>query len=152
MTRELVGGSLTEERVAQFGKQQAAYAAREALQQLPSVQEAMNIWLRQVRKGRFELKIDTSDPRAERMDELRGMVRTITLGLLVVGLVLASAIVTSAPHTGTFQWVRDVGAVVYVVALLLALVFTVDLIRRSARRRREARARRFGGGRAAGRA
>ena len=151
MTRELVGGSLTEERVAQFGKQQAAYAAREALQQLPSVQEAMNIWLRQVRKGRFELKIDTSDL-APRMDELRGMVRTITLGLLVVGLVLASAIVSSAAHTGTFKWVRDVGAVVYVVALLLALVFTVDLIRRSARRRREARARRFGGGRAAGKA
>jgi ubiquinone biosynthesis protein len=149
MTRELVGASLTEERVSEFAKQQAAYAAREALQELPSLQEAAHTWLRQVRKGRFEIKIDTSDL-APRMDELREMARTITLGLIVVGLVLASAIVASGADTGRFEWVRDVGAVVYVVALGLVFVFLVGL-RRSARLRREASARRPSGGRAAGR-
>ena len=149
MTRDLVWDGVTEERVSDFAKKQATYAAREALQQLPSVEEATNMWLRQVRKGRFEVKVDTSDL-APRMDELRGMVRTITLGFLVVGLVIASAIAATAPHVGTFKWVRDVGLVVYLVALGLAAAFIVDFVRRAARSRQEANLRVPGGGHAAG--
>lgn len=131
MTRDLVSDSVTEERVSDFAKKQATYAAREALQQLSSVEEAANMWLRRARKGRFEVKIDTSDL-APRIDELPAVARTITLGLIVVGLAIASAIAATAPHTGTFKWVRDVGLVVYLVALVLAAAFIVDLI--SARR------------------
>jgi len=149
MTRDLVWDGVTEERVSDFAKKQATYAAREALQQLPSVEEATNMWLREVRKGRFEVKVDTSDL-APRMDELRGMVRTTTLGFIVVGLVIASAIAATAPHVGTFKWVRDVGLVVYLVALGLAAAFIVDFVRRAARSRQEANLRVPGGGHAAG--
>ncbi len=148
MTRDLVLDGVTEERVSDFAKKQATYAAREALQQLPSLQEATSMWLRQARKGRFEVKIDTSDV-APRMDEVRAMVRTTTLGFIVVGLAIASAIAATAPHNVTFRWVRDVGLVVYLVALVLAAAFIVDLIRRAGRRRREAGVR--GGGHTAAR-
>jgi ubiquinone biosynthesis protein len=148
MTRDLVLDGVTEERVSDFAKKQATYAAREALQQLPSLPEATSMWLRQARKGRFEVKIDTSDL-APRMDELRGIVRTITLGLLLVGLAIASAIAATAPRTGTFKWVRDAGLVVYLGAVVLAAAYVVDLIRRAGRRRREAGVR--GGGHTAAR-
>ena len=137
MTEELAADTLTEERVTAFAKKQATYAAREALQQLPSLQEATDMWLRQARKGRFEVKIDTSDLEP-RMDELRGIARTVTLGIIVVGILIASAIAANAPHAGTFGWVRNIGLVVYAVAISLATVFAVDLFRRSRRRRREA--------------
>ncbi len=148
MTRDLVWDSVTEERVSDFAKKQATYAAREALQQLPSVEEATNMWLRQLRKGRFEVKIDTSDL-APRIDELRAIARTVTVGLLLVGLAIASAITATAPHTGTFKWVRDVGLVVYLGALVLAAAYILDLIRRARSRRREPNPRAHGGGRTA---
>ncbi|HET8978709.1 MAG TPA: AarF/UbiB family protein [Solirubrobacteraceae bacterium] len=140
MTQDLASGTLTEERVTAFAKKQATYAAREALQQLPSLQEATNMWLRQARKGRFEVKLDTSDLE-RRMDELRGIARTVTLGIVVVGILIASAIAANAPRTGTFRWVHGVGLVVYVVAIVLAVVFGSELLRRSAVRRRESEAR-----------
>jgi hypothetical protein len=149
MTRDLLGDSLTEERVFEFARKQGVYAAREALQQLPSLQEATNMWLRQARKGRFEVKVDTSDL-APRMDELRASARMITLGLVAVGLVIASVIAANAPNTGTFKWVRDVGMVVYLLALVLAAVFIVDLLRRSSARRRDVRRGRSGRRRTAG--
>jgi ubiquinone biosynthesis protein len=142
MARELAWDNVTEERVSDFAKKQATYAAREAVQQLPSVQEAAEMWLRQARKGRFEVKVDTSDL-AERMDELRVIARTLTLGMLVVGLTIASAIAATGEHTGTFKWVRDVGKVVYLVALVFAAVFAVDLVRNAVKRRREASRRPF---------
>ena len=150
MTRELAGDAVTEQRVAEFAKKQATYVAREALQQLPSLQEATNMWLRQARAGRFEVKIDTSDL-APRMDELRAMAQTVTLGLIVIGLAIASAIAATAPHTGTFKWVRDVALIVYLVALVLGIGFVAALLRGRARRRREASAR-PGVGRAVGKA
>ena len=136
MTQDLASETLNEERVTAFAKKQATYAAREALQQLPSLQEATNMWLRQARKGQFEVKVDTSDLE-RRMDELRGIARTVTLGIVVVGILIASAIAANAPQTGTFRWVRGIGLVVYVVAIVLALVFGSELLRRSAVHRRE---------------
>jgi ubiquinone biosynthesis protein len=135
MVRELAADSLTEERVTAFAKKEVAYAAREAVQQLPSLQEATNMWLRQARAGRFQVKLDTSDLEP-RMQELRGIANTMTLGLVIVGVLIASAIAANAPHTGTFQWVRDAGLVVYAVALLLAAALCVKMLRRSRRDRR----------------
>ena len=74
MTRELAADNLTEERIAAFAKKQATYAAREAVQQLPSLQDAANRWLHQYRQGRFEVKLDTSDLKP-RIDELRTIAR-----------------------------------------------------------------------------
>jgi ubiquinone biosynthesis protein len=61
MTRELVKQTLTEDRVVDFAKRQVTYAAGEAMQHLPSLQEATNMWLNQYRRGRFEVRLDTSD-------------------------------------------------------------------------------------------
>ncbi len=141
MTRELAAGSLTEERVLAFTKKQATYAAREALQQLPTLEEAAGKWLRQARAGRFEVKLDTSDLQP-RIDELRGIVRMMTLGVVVVGILIASAIAANAPHVRTFDWVRSMGFVVYAVALVLAVALLTGVLRRYSRDRRAAGVRR----------
>jgi ubiquinone biosynthesis protein len=133
MIQELAQTSLSEKQVVAFAKKQATYAASEAIRQLPSLQEATNSWLRQARKGRFEVKVDTSDLEP-RIRELGKMANTIVLATLVIGVLIASAVGANAPHTGTFRWIRDVAAVVFIVALALILVFLVDLIRRMRRR------------------
>jgi hypothetical protein len=74
MTRELVSDNLTEERVTEFAKRQAGYVAGEAMQQIPTLQEATNMWLRQFRRGHFDVKIDTSDlePRMQDLRDIAG--------------------------------------------------------------------------------
>ena len=133
MARDLAQEHLTEDRVTDFAKQQAMYAAREAAQQLPSLQEATNKWLGQYRKGRFEVHVDTSDLEPH-VKALSRMTRTLTLGLVVVGVLIASAIAANAPDTGTFRSLRDVAMVGYAVALVLAAVLVVVLLWETLRR------------------
>ena len=117
--RELAEEHLTEERITDFAKKQAMYAAREAAGQLPSLQEAAQMWLGQYRKGRFEVHVDTSDLEPK-LESLSRMTRTLTLGLVVVGLLIASAIAANAPDTGNLTWLADVAKIGYTVALVLA--------------------------------
>ena len=130
MTRELAADHLTEERIAAFARKQAAYAAREAVQQLPSLQDATNQWLHQYRQGRFEVKLDTSDLQP-RIDELRSIARGMTLGLLVVGVLVASAVAANAPRTGPFRSLHDVALTAYAIALVLGAVLMAVLLWRA---------------------
>jgi ubiquinone biosynthesis protein len=126
MTRELVSENLTEERVTEFVKRQASYVAGEAMQQIPTLQEATNMWLRQFRRGRFEVKIDTSDLEP-RMQELRDIARAMTLGVIVVGVLIASAIVANIPRAEVNHTLRNVALVVCAVALVVAAISIVVL-------------------------
>jgi hypothetical protein len=96
------------------------------------------MWLRQARAGRFEVKIDTSDLEP-RLDELGGIARMLTLGLVLFGVLIASAIAANAPHTAGLRWVRDTGLIAYAVALVLAAILIVELFRRRTRRKRNPR-------------
>jgi len=141
MTRELAEDNLTEERIAAFAKKQAAYAAREAVQQLPSLQDAANRWLHQYRQGRFEVKLDTSDLEP-RINELRTIARGTTLGLLVVGVLVASAIAANSPSIGPLRSLRDVALTAYAVALVLGAVLVSVLLWRAIRRPKHSNAER----------
>jgi ubiquinone biosynthesis protein len=133
MTRELVAQTLTEERLTDFAKRQVTYAAGEAMQHLPSLQEATNMWLSQYRRGRFEVKLDTSDLEP-RLQDLRDIARAMTLGVVVVGVLIASAIAANAPRTGAFQALRDAALVVCVFSLGVAAVLILVLAWRAIRR------------------
>jgi ubiquinone biosynthesis protein len=138
MTRQAVAEELTEDRLAEVARRQATLAAGLALEQLPSLQEATGMWLRQYRKGRFEVKVDTSDLEP-RMRDLRDIARNLTLGLIVTGVLIASAVAATAPDTGAARYLRGVGQVVAIVALVIAAVLVVALSWKSLRRERPSR-------------
>jgi ubiquinone biosynthesis protein len=138
MVRELAGESLTEDRVVAFAKKEAMHAAREAATQLPSLQDAAQSWLRQYRAGRFELKVDTSDLEP-RLRELGTIVSTITLGLVVVGVLVASAIAANVSQHGPLHSLRDAALVIYAVALAVAALLVFGLARRIVGPRRRSR-------------
>lgn len=126
MARELVSGTITQDRVASFAKKQATHSAGVLAQQLPSLQQVTDRWLRQYRAGRFEVKVDTSDLEP-RVEQLRGIARTLTLGLVVVGILIASAIAANAPRTVGFPVLRAAALIVFVVALGAAAILLVTL-------------------------
>jgi ubiquinone biosynthesis protein len=134
MTRELMGESITEERVTEFAKRQLTYVAGEALQYLPSLQEATGLWLDQYRKGRFEVKLDMSDLEP-RLRDLDNIARSMSLGLIVAGVLIASAIAANAPQTGDLHTFRDAALVICIAALAVAAVLIVILAWRSLRGR-----------------
>ena len=135
MTRELVKDNLTEERVVGYVKQQAMYAAREAAQQLPSLEEATRMWLGQYRRGRFEVSVDTSSlaPHIERMRETAD---GVSLAVVLVGVLIASAVAADVSLSGEFARLHDVAVVGYAGALVVTSIFAFVLIARMLRRRR----------------
>jgi hypothetical protein len=135
MTRDLVSDSLTEERVTEFVKRQATYAAGEAMQQLPTLQEATDSWLRQFRRGRFEVKIDTSDLEP-RIRELRAIARAMTLGVIVVGVLISSAIVANTTSGQVSHGLRDAALLTCALALVVAAVSILVLAWGAIRQRR----------------
>jgi ubiquinone biosynthesis protein len=135
MTRDLVSDSLTEDRVIEFVRRQATYAAGEAMQQLPTLEEATNSWLRQFRRGRFEVKFDTSDLEP-RIRELRDIARAMTLGVIVVGVLIASAIVANTTSSQVSHGLRNAALVTCAVALVVAAISIVVLAWGAIRQRR----------------
>jgi ubiquinone biosynthesis protein len=136
MTRELVSEHLTEDRVADFVKRQVTYVAGEAVQQLPSLQEATNMWLKQYRKGRLEVKFDTSDLEP-RIQELRDIARAMTLGVIVVGVLIASAIVANVPKQQVSQNLRNAALITCALALVVAATSIAVLAWGAIRQRRK---------------
>jgi ubiquinone biosynthesis protein len=136
ITKTLAAQSLTQERIADFARKQALHSGREALQNLPSLQEATGMWLRQYKKGRFEVTVDTSrlEPHVE---ALRGITQTLVVGLLTVGILISSAIAGSVPENSGIHGLRSVADVGYAVSLVLAVILVVSLLLRSRPRRRQ---------------
>lgn len=83
--------ALTSDVIKDVMVRQASFAAREAIEQLPSVQEGLIKWLTNIKKGGFKVELDTSDL-DRHMISLRGIAMMTTMGLLLSGLVIGSAL------------------------------------------------------------
>ena len=90
LVREQALENVTSEKVQSYLTKQLTMTLREAVQRMPTFQEATLKWLDQYQRGRFELHIDTSDLN-ETIEKSRG-----TLSLAVVGVMLAGMIIGSA--------------------------------------------------------
>ena len=130
ITRTLATESLTQERIAEFARKQAMQAGREALQNVPSLQEATGMWLKQYKKGRFEVTVDTSKLEPH-MEALRGITQTLVVGLLTVGILISSAIAGSVPESTGVKGMHTVADIGYAASLVLAVVLVVTLLARA---------------------
>jgi ubiquinone biosynthesis protein len=83
--------ALTSDVIKDAMVRQASFAAREAIEQLPSVQDGLIKWLTNIKKGGFKVELDTSDLDRQ-MVSLRGIAMMTTMGLLLSGLVIGSAL------------------------------------------------------------
>ena len=132
ITRELVEQSITRDAVVGYARKQGMYAARQAAQNMPSLQEVAGLWIRQLRSGKFEVKVDTSDL-DHQIDRVNDMARMSTWAIVVVGVLIGSAIAATAGTSGSLATIRHMALVSYaiatVIALLVVLVMGWRLIR-----------------------
>jgi hypothetical protein len=79
-------------------KRQVIRSAKEAVRNIPSIEEAVGSWLREFKRGRFTVYVDASDA-SRQIHELDASLTTnikrLTLALLLVGLVIGASIAST---------------------------------------------------------
>ncbi len=127
--QELAIEQITPENVTNAVKKQAAFTLREIMREMPDLQTATLGWLKQYKKGRFEVFIDTSDL-AKEVDVLNTLARQVIVGILLVGMLIGSAIAAGFAATlgesgGAIPRLAYYG---YLLAMGLAIIMIVYLI------------------------
>jgi ubiquinone biosynthesis protein len=95
LIQELFLKVVTADRVIEEGKKQVMTVARELVNRMPSLSDATLKWLDQYQRGRLEVYLDTSGLATE-VGRLGGYSRQIVIAIMLVGMIVGSAIATSA--------------------------------------------------------
>lgn len=123
---------VTPDNVTKAAKQALGMVAREVSGQLPDLSQATLGWLKQYKKGRFEVYVDTSAISKE-VVTLNRFGRLAVIALMLVGLVIGSAIVTAGIAIGSLDgtfWtvIVRLAVVSYIFASLVIGVMVLRLI------------------------
>jgi ubiquinone biosynthesis protein len=89
--KEQVPEALTTDVMKDAVVRQASFAVREAVEQLPALQEGAFKWLTNLKKGEFKVELGTRDL-DRHVQALRGIAMMFTVGLLLAGMVIGSAL------------------------------------------------------------
>ncbi len=131
--------AITFEAVMDVAISQVNFVVREVSEQLPSVTDGILKWLGILRRGAVKVEVDTS-ALDKQIDRLQGVARMLTLGVLVVGLIIGSAIAagTSQLDGSALEPVTDFAASVFTLSALLGLAWVaisgIQLLRAQRRR------------------
>jgi ubiquinone biosynthesis protein len=140
--KEQVPDAITSDVIKDAVVRQASFAVREAMEQMPSLQDGVLKWLTNLKKGGFKLELDTSDL-DRHVVALRGIAMMLTLGILIIGLIVGSALAAGigglegsalAPVTDLAATIFAISAVVGVIAVM---ALSWQLFRISHPRRRD---------------
>jgi hypothetical protein len=125
---KLVPQAVTSDAVQDVVIRQAGYFAREAIEQLPLLQSGAFKWLDNLKKGGVTVELDTSGLDKQLL-ALRGIAMMLTLGILVVGMVIGSALAAGVGglEGSALEPVTDLAAAIFAVSALVGGIAVVVL-------------------------
>lgn len=128
---------ITPDAIKAVAVKQVSYVAREAAQQIPSLQEGALKWLQHLRRGALRVELDTSGL-DDQVKQLRGIASMLALSILVVGLVIGSAIAAGVAglEESPLAAVKNLSLLIFAGASLLGAVAAIVLAWRLIRRNR----------------
>ncbi|TAH53782.1 MAG: hypothetical protein EYC68_01715 [Chloroflexota bacterium] len=85
---------ITQDKVIGTVKQQVTAVGKELLRRVPNLQDATVSWLDQYMAGKFVVHVDTRDL-SQHVDNLDTTFTRLTAGLIVTGMIIGTAVVTS---------------------------------------------------------
>lgn len=126
--RVLVPEALTGDVVQTAVTRQASFVMREVIEQMPSIQEGALKWLTNLKSGGIRVELDTSDLDRQ-VSALRGVAMMFTLGMLVVGLVIGSALAAGVGglEGSALAPVTDFAVVVFAVSAAIGAIAVLVL-------------------------
>ncbi len=140
--KQQVPDALTTDVIKDAVVRQASFAVREAVEQMPSLQEGLLRWLTNLKQGGFKVELDTSDI-DRHVHALRGIAMMFTLGILITGLLIGSALAAGigglegSPLEPVTDFAASIFAVAGTVGLLAVVILSWRLFRLSRPRRRD---------------
>jgi ubiquinone biosynthesis protein len=129
LVREQAVESVTSDKVQSYLTKQVTSTLREAVQRMPTFQEATLKWFDQYQKGRFEINIDTSDLNEE-LEKARGTATLVVVGVLLAGMIIGSAFAaTVATLEGDFwSLLPRVAFISFLFADIMAIFLVLILL------------------------
>jgi len=123
-----VPDALTSEAVKDAVVRQAGFAVREAMEQMPSLQDGVLKWLTNLKKGGFKVELDTSDL-DRHVFALRGIAMMLTLGILIVGLIVGSALAAGIGglEGSALEPVTDLAATIFAISAIVGGIAVIAL-------------------------
>jgi ubiquinone biosynthesis protein len=140
--KQQVPDALTSDVIKDAMVRQASFAIREAVEQLPSLQEGALKWLTNLKRGGFKVELGTSDL-DRHVHALRGIAMMFTLGLLIAGLLIGSALAAGIGglEGSALEPINDFAATIFAISAfagaIAVLVLSWRLFRLSRPRRRD---------------
>ncbi len=140
--KQQVPDAFTSDVIKDVVARQASFAVREVVEQMPSLQEGLVKWLTNLKQGGFKVELDTSDI-DRHVHALRGIAMMFTLGVLVTGLLIGSALAAAIGglEGSTLEPVTDFATIIFAIAgaigLIAVVVLSWRLFRISRPRRRD---------------
>lgn len=127
ITKEIVMQEATADNIMGAITRQGSVLLQDALRQLPSLQGATLNWLSMYRRGRIEVRVDTSDL-SKQVKSLKRIAQQIIVGLVLVGIIIGSAIAASfTSDSGALSGLTEWALIAYFASTILgaAVVITV---------------------------
>ena len=142
--KQQVPEALTSDVIKDALQRQAGFVLREAVEQMPSLQEGALRWLTNLKKGGFTVELDTSDL-DRHVVSLRGIAMMGTLGLLIAGLLIGSALAAGIGglEGSALEPVTDFAATIFTISAVVGTVAVIALSWRLFRLSRSPRRDRF---------
>ena len=126
--KQQVPEAITADVVKDAVMKQASFAVREAMEQMPSLQDGILKWLTNLKSGGFKVELDTSDL-DRHVAALRGIAMMLTLGILIIGLIVGSALAAGIGglEGSALAPVTDLAATIFALSAIVGLVAVVAL-------------------------
>ena len=129
-TKELLVETFDADKVIEALRLQMLRGAKEAIRNIPSIEEILNSWLAQLRKGKLTVYVDTSDVSkqiSELDDTLTLNIRRLSLALLLVGLLIGASIASNTP-ADILPDMAELAYLIFICAAGLTIVVLVKAI------------------------
>ena len=132
---ELAEETFTEDALTEIAKTQGIRLASRAAQEAPDYLKGLLSWHEQLKKGRLTIYLDTSAVNRQ-VDQLQGIAATVTVGVLVGAVMIASAMELVFQQHSSHYLVKT-AQVAFVAALAVAVVLVITFLAQMLRRRRQ---------------
>jgi ubiquinone biosynthesis protein len=122
--------SLTPERVTKQLQGTAVRISKQLARRVPSIESAAFQWLDMFNRGKITVELDTSDL-SEAIDRVGGLGRQATVGLIVVGQLIGTAIVMAIllqPQLSEYTGLAYLAMVAFAVTLLVSFIVLIRML------------------------
>jgi ubiquinone biosynthesis protein len=115
-------------------KETAIQTAKDALVRWPTWKRSLGQWAAQLDSGKISISVDTSEfnQQIEGLDKRIGSsVQQLVLGLLLVGMLLGSAIISTVPlrDVALFEFLpQDLFIAIFIIVAALSLIYVLRII------------------------